>query len=410
MPGLLLKSCVAGTLLLAASAHLIGAAQLNEADVARSARLFRIQTYQNFRHDRQEYDRRIRLAGQMVDQWYVRGAVPWEARRLIDWFQRATAVGGRAGLPSWPFMSEETQDLPAGVILEAMPDIPSRPTQPPISGESLRDAPQTSTRVEAERLPRWHTSKPLLPSAPLSAQTQRSRPNDDPNPGDSFQPTVPPLHRRPVIEELLAVRPVPALPMDEVHLANDLGEDRENDTIHPPLDANRYEEYPRTVAATARSLTSSRQKARDRRADVGTGQIADPKPAGTDPDTTIKIDVLVARIAGFNLALVSVQDKLADNSQLNYTQLEAILNELERLRAHRDLSRLYVRLLAASRRQGIVPLQPIKPVLELLELRVSKALSQVRHGDLGESQDERSQAIETLTYVLNEVKKWTVED
>jgi hypothetical protein len=62
-----------------------------ERHMERAARDFRIRTYQTFRTDRAEYDRRQAQAAKLQQAWEAAGSEQDDQPKLIEWFEQATA-------------------------------------------------------------------------------------------------------------------------------------------------------------------------------------------------------------------------------------------------------------------------------------------------------------------------------
>lgn len=70
-------------------------------ELQQAARRFRMRTYATFRQNRPEYDRRLAMAEQALNDWRDRGADPHEMAALIQWFRRAPSANP---LPAPPFV------------------------------------------------------------------------------------------------------------------------------------------------------------------------------------------------------------------------------------------------------------------------------------------------------------------
>jgi hypothetical protein len=128
-----------------------GADEFSPYDVEQAARRFRIQVYDTFREERDEFDRRSEQGAELWRKWEAAGRPSALAEELTAWYEaarRASRADARAELPAWPDVdfartaqSAEISELP-------------QPSQPPASTEpssaAIEETPETAVPVPSE--------------------------------------------------------------------------------------------------------------------------------------------------------------------------------------------------------------------------------------------------------------------
>lgn len=136
-----------------------------ELRLERAARDFRIQTYETFRKDRAEYDRRQAAGADLERAWKEAGSNPDDRDTLVDWFEQATA-GSRA---------------------DAIAELPASPTFVAIAPKKNADKKFIETG-DKETGDLSDESSPAASPAP--SQTDRpGKPHDEP-PAKSGKPSA----------------------------------------------------------------------------------------------------------------------------------------------------------------------------------------------------------------------------
>ncbi len=141
---------------------------LQESELNRAARLFRLQIYATYRNDRAEYDRRAEQAGRMLDNWRKRGSSQDEVATLIQWFRAATRASQQN--TSMPVLIDRRQ---------VAPDRASSPAaSPPVESSRLTSPPPARVVI------------PPPPTAPAQLRSQRALAGSQPTPADPPPPRV----------------------------------------------------------------------------------------------------------------------------------------------------------------------------------------------------------------------------
>lgn len=108
----------------------VGAAE--PGDLATAARRFRLQTYQTYRSNRVEFDRRNAAARRVLDEWKRGGEAADEMAAALSWFARAQQTGLGMPLPEYPVRDDQPTASAQSVDLSTPP--------PTMGGESDQSA------------------------------------------------------------------------------------------------------------------------------------------------------------------------------------------------------------------------------------------------------------------------------
>ena len=87
-------------------------------DLEAAALRFRLQTYQSYRSNRMELDRRNAAARHVLDEWEQRGALEEEIADIVKWFQRAQRLTSSAPFPEYRGVSQTDGAEPS---IQALP-------------------------------------------------------------------------------------------------------------------------------------------------------------------------------------------------------------------------------------------------------------------------------------------------
>jgi hypothetical protein len=169
--------------------------------ISKAIRRFRMQSFQSFRSNRREYDRRVSYAQDIIRQWSRLGAPASERSSLLEFLDQA-AVAARRGQPMPKFefskaaMSVKVhrranpagsdrrrkRRAPTDIVAPELPVLPRQPDRdwaPPRAGKTNRTVASLSTvRLESRvpRATRYRMASRPVPASPITHQQRSSSP------------------------------------------------------------------------------------------------------------------------------------------------------------------------------------------------------------------------------------------
>lgn len=350
------------------------------------ARDYRIAVYQAFRTDRTEFDRRLAAWGLVYRAWQDGGERDDERPKLIRWLQGAISrmqAGQVAKLPALPKFGEPpaipvTRDL---IALPPRPEIAHHPTPTP----SARAAKSHVVRKPATALPRRPSFEPIRPLwvPALANGTTMPKTSDAgfpgvaavaraPRFGSVSVPGVSPHQVVPrVVEDLAALPQLPPTaqtPSDEVAPTVPIAS-LPVATPNPPA-ALTQAAPPVTPPQVAMTEPAVAARA------VSASEVLRAEASGVRIDTT----ELAARIAGYNLALSSLVERLQDDNIWTAAQLLAAVDDLSDLNRRGSDLRLYCLLVPQIDRQAAGDLAEPDTVVALLGAKIFASRNRLVEG------------------------------
>jgi hypothetical protein len=128
----------------------------------------------------------------------------------------------------------------------------------------------------------------------------------------------------------------------------------------------------------------------------------------TTAPARINLELLAARIKGFNLALQSVEDELANSGDWTQDRLVSVMNTLTELISHREISQLYVNLLTSEQRHTLDEFDTTQRAVSRFRQRLIEARQRVTSSQFRGSEDARRQALTSLDAMTETVAQWTM--
>jgi hypothetical protein len=298
--------------------------------------------------NRPQYDRRVKVAEQLVAAWYARGARPWEKQQLTQWFRQATRAAhvGDAALPPLP------------AVLSA--------------------------------------DEPTLPE-------HRVEDMQNPKPSMNVEPSIPRLGRRAVLAHD-PPRPPQVIGVEELVGSHGVSEPRQR-TIQESMMLPDVVVGP--LAPAGRPSAPPRPHGATRTEESQGGANASTATMTTAP-ARINLELLAARIKGFNLALQSVEDELANSGDWTQDRLVSVMNTLTELISHREISQLYVNLLTSEQRHTLDEFDTTQRAVSRFRQRLIEARQRVTSSQFHGSEGARRQSLTSLDAMTRTVAQWTM--
>jgi hypothetical protein len=300
-------------------------------DLDALARKYRIQVYQTFHADRNEFDRRRAFWRELYTQWIKQGQDRDEAVRLAEWLEAATYA---------------------------------------------------SRAQSRGPLPQWNKSWNKSWSDSI---TPRSRIETSPHPSDIISPPVAPLsRRRPAIAPIERTTPaLPELPRVAIRALVDQPRRPKIDSAAIAV-ADRQSRTPPAiripqVAAPSHALSHATV---DDLPKQGSNE-APPKkrqPKTTRPKSVVNVEELRARVTGHNVSVAELEELLREESGWSVERVASRLDMLsERCERFRFL-RTYVALVSAEDRATLRRLMSPREVITAMAGRIVDVRLQLMNG------------------------------
>lgn len=331
--------------------------QAVDVELDRAERQLRIQVYETFRENRAEYDRRMTQI-QAAHESYVASEPDATLRQdYLDWIQSAKRASAHRSIGSIPaFRSTRS----SGVVRRG----PSEPAEAartlPGRGQGSVGPRVTGPRSEVPIGSIFGSRKPHV-DARLEPRLARS----------SIGPAVP--NRSTVQPPLDEPLPLPRFRIAESLVAEELV-DTLSDTTQLPAD-------PSVISA------------------------ATSTPDGPSP---VDLSVLAAKIRSVNLNLKDLDNLLWRTDEWTVDQLQALVDEFERLDARRHLTALYLGSLSDDQRRGLEELLGTGPSI----MRLKECLFQTRLDLMDQrvrgSDTDPNDAIQRLQKLSGRIETWTL--
>jgi hypothetical protein len=303
-------------------------------DIDSLARKYRIQVYQTFHADRDEFDRRRAIWRELYTQWIEQGQDREEAIRLAEWLESATYASraqSRGPLPEW--------------------------------NESWNKSISPRSRIEASP----HPSDTLMPPvAPLA----RRRPAVAPI--ERTTPTLPELPRV-VIEVPIDQPRRPKIDSATIALA-----DRQSRT--PP--AIRIPQVTAPSHATVDDLPKE------------VSNEAPPKKRQyktTRPKSVVNVEELRARVTGHNVSLAELEELLREESVWSVERVASRLDELSKRCERFRFLRTYVALVSAEDRATLRRLMSPREMITVMAGRIVDVRLRLMNGASQEGALQKAQ-------------------
>ena len=360
--------------------HLVSLTEQREAAaLARLARQFRLTTYEAFRTDRPEFDRRMKGLKKVVAAWQAAGTRPEDRPQMIAWLESA---GDRIGkdrlalLPAIPAFGAAASlaRLPsAAKLADAHPPVAAAPREAPaaaarrVAAQPPAIPPAVIRRAASESPPRQQRLETSLPDRAAGADELETHPAFG-----ARSPLAKPAARIDLASAASVPIAAPALPAD------------------PPA---------------AKSSGKSASPAR-RSKPLDGGSIAYLSQANSDV-AEVNVGELTARVAGFNRSTTALTNQLQGIANPNVDQLAAAVDQLTELATTRGDLALYCNLLGEHERAEVGVLAPLETAVTMIASQVSRlreSLDDKHDRAAGASLDQLSRRLALLTVTLRSVR------
>ena len=334
-------------------------ASAEESPVDSVSRQFRILTYQQFRSNRTEFDRRIAAAEQVTAEWKQHGEPADRMAEIVDWFKVAQRSQRLPTKPNY----RKTSEIPAHH--DAIKQLDHEPPDKVVIQNQIQPAPQN---VQQKNTPE-----------PIKQLDRDHEPRDKVAIQNQIQPGS-----QNVQQENTPVTPLKPNSTKPL-LASDFISPRIKDT---------------KVRVTRKPVFSQRRRRSDPFSEVRTREpepsvpLAGPKQSFIEPPSDdglfvqrppientkppFNLEVLTAKIRSLNLSLTQIESDLAVDREWPLVDLEATTKQLAKLLREYDLVMTYFNVTPPRfHSQMMVPLEPTTSVAllaqRLFELKIRLA-------------------------------------
>lgn len=317
-----------------------------EADVDRLARQFRLRTYQVFRHNRPEYDRRLAWVERELTKQRADGFTQQEVDRLRRWIDAVESTPPYPGAALPDYDAQTIAVIPRKVF-------PVAPSSPSVSEIQPSPATVTHPEISIERVPPsvdLREKHPVTLDDDVSVQRLRVR--------ESLRL---PTRSTPSREVASHRWRVPQVVTNQESLSSGSSE-----TTTPPR---------RSVQPTV-----------DVRADLPTVE------AGP-----VNLTVLRAKIRSYNLSRSALENELLEDPFSDSETMELVVQQLGNLLNDYRLVNLYYGSLSTSAQARLEAPVEIASLLQLAEARCRE----LQRGDVHRSQE--SERLATLVHRIQEL-------
>jgi hypothetical protein len=153
------------------------------------------------------------------------------------------------------------------------------------------------------------------------------------------------------------------------------------------------------AVATLMPLTKGPQLAEERK----------PEAIVTGDSSPVDLAVLDARIRSFNLTLAKIESELSELREWNGAALQRLIDQLDRVFAHRAISETYYNALSGTERGRVSSFQTTRRLSLLLEQRLFEARVALLDANSSLSQEQRTTQADKLQSISRRIQSWTVE-
>ena len=365
-------------------------ASAEESPVDSVSRQFRILTYQQFRSNRTEFDRRIAAAEQVTAEWKQHGEPADRMAEIVDWFKVAQKSQRLPTKPNY----RKTSKIPAHH--DSIKQLDHEPPDKVVIQNQIQPTPQNvqqeNTPKPIKQLDHEPPDKVVIQNqiqpAPKNAQ-QKNTPEPikqlDHEPPDKviIQNQIQPAPKN-VQQENTPVAPLKSNSTKPL-LASDFTSPRIKDTEvrvtrKPVFSQRRRRSAPFSEIRTHEpepsvSLAGPKQSFIEPPSDDGLF-VQPPPIENTKPP--FNLEVLTAKIRSLNLSLTQIESDLAVDREWPLVDLEATTKQLAKLLREYDLVMTYFNVTPPRfHSQMMVPLEPTTSVAllaqRLFELKIRLA-------------------------------------
>ncbi len=382
-----------------------------QAAIQHHARSYRIAVYQTFHADREQLDRRMEAGRLVFERWRQTGSLADDRPVLLDWITGATSRirTGDAKLPAMPaFGSHPVEVIAAKPVIPAVPETPRLPLPLP--------APAPQVPSQTSKIPR--PAKPESIPAPVAAPPVAARPlntpfpiNAEPVAAPPAWPNVPRVARQidivtpNVAAAASTVKVAPAKPRRppigtrDPKLLAELPEAITPDTGPTPR-REPIASQPRVAAVEVPALPpvpTIVQKSPP-------AQLPSPQAPATPREilhadaNDVRIDVseLTARVAGYNLALAKLAERLQLERRFKAAELAICVDELSDLNRRGADLQLYTYLISPEERIGVGRMEAPDVAIALLGNRIFSLRARLLDSPFEGTIDEQQAELATL--------------
>ena len=332
-------------------------ASAEESPVDSVSRQFRILTYQQFRSNRTEFDRRIAAAEQVTAEWKQHGEPADRMAEIVDWFKVAQKSQRLPTKPNY----RKTSKIPAHH--DSIKQLDHEPPDKVVIQNQIQPTPQN---VQQENTPKPIKQLDHEPPDKVIIQNQIQ-----PAPKNVQQENTPvaPLKSNSTKPLLASDFTSPRIKDTEVRVTRKPVFSQRRRRSAPFSEIRTHEPEPSV------SLAGPKQSFIEPPSDDGLF-VQPPPIENTKPP--FNLEVLTAKIRSLNLSLTQIESDLAVDREWPLVDLEATTKQLAKLLREYDLVMTYFNVTPPRfHSQMMVPLEPTTSVAllaqRLFELKIRLA-------------------------------------
>ena len=342
-----------------------------------SARRFRMQTYESFRLNRRELDRRLQWAERIMSTWKSRGARQDDIPGIVELFRHTANIlpgAADAALPSYPVRPARRKPKPRRSL--ASPPAPPTDRDPRVNpsphtdspAATLTPRPSSRARLRSPRNNR-HNLSALSPAPTAESATSIDTPSGAP----PALVASPPFVSQPSDVTAEAVESLPRAQIRAPHVVEDPPRD---EPLMPanPTDIVEYSELTRLPTSST--------------------------------ELQIDLDVLEAKRRSVRFSLAAMEAELTENDDWTIDELEAAASDLSALVNAASLVQLYFTVIPEPERALIGPPADTLPTQALFAQRVFetriKLVDEIRNENSPSTADE----LHRLKQISEVMQRW----
>jgi hypothetical protein len=366
-----------------------------EQDLENAARHYRIGVYQTFREQRGEFDRRNAELAQRVGAWQRAGKPAGELDALVAWVRETTpGARGQETPISSPVFRVDASPAPATIADKALP------TRQDVGGPApqalTKQEPAVGTDVKVRPAPPESAGLPARKQSALQSDAIRSER------GPSVDPKPPANGSLPSAQTRVAMRALPTRPTKDAAKTSSVAASGSGpgDAVLPRVAREASAVPTRGADATAlpavslhvgsgvaaldrpKTVDASRETAQVAQRTVASATPIDApatKPLTTSasikegPIERIDAQEVAVRVAGFNLALATLEEDAGRRRDISPAELVTLVERLEALATRAEDLRPYFALAGADELAALGRLESAAKVKLTLAAQVAAA-------------------------------------
>jgi len=362
---------------------------LGDPEIDALSRTLRMQVYETFRSEREEYNTRRRAATQVVQGWMRSGQQESARGVVLNWLQEAIVAsrpGSAGSLPAIPAFAKHVNEVELSLDMAVRP-VPdevvehrSQPDHRPLEHDAT-DPSVSIRRVTPSDVgdePSENRSR-IFGSLGRAVYRAVSPPSASPPSVLSPSATVDESESSPAI-----------VPSADVTLsAADDDQDSEGDDVQSEDESHAGEDDESEIEVEIE-------------VDPASSTSASSEPQVNLPD-------LEARVQGYNLALQALEDALREEGVWTANRLMPIIDELAELADRRRVVDLYGDLLPDETSHLVDGLSSADFAMQLAEQRIEDARASIRSGETSSDPQQRQEQLQQLDAFARQLAEFATD-